>query len=114
MIDKCGKCGENTLEDKCKQQFLNIIKEKFSFGKDGTIYCNECKNEIVACICMNNRPRVHMGLYYWIKTKYRIWNYKRKYGINIENVLVEYGRKVILTEDERILNATDRYRNRFK
>lgn len=39
-----------------------------------------------------------MRLYYWIRAKYRRWNYKRKYGINIEDALLEYGRKVILTE----------------
>lgn len=39
-----------------------------------------------------------MRLYYWIRAKYRRWNYKRKYGINIEDGLLEYGRKVIITE----------------
>lgn len=37
-----------------KQQLLEIVNEKFSFGKDGTIYCRECKNESVACVCMND------------------------------------------------------------
>lgn len=37
-----------------KQQLLEIVNEKLSFGKDGTLYCGECKNESVACVCMND------------------------------------------------------------
>ncbi len=40
-----------------------------------------------------------MKLYYWIRAKYRAWRYKRKYGINIEDALLEYGKHVLLTED---------------
>lgn len=42
-------------------------------------------------------------LFYWIRAKYRQWNYKRKYGISIDEAMMEYGRHVILTEkqDER-------------
>jgi len=38
-----------------KKQLLEIINEKFSFGKDGAIYCRECKNECVACVCMGDQ-----------------------------------------------------------
>lgn len=38
--------------EKGKQQLLEIINEKFSFEKDGTVCCRECKNESVACMCM--------------------------------------------------------------
>ena len=62
MSGECDKCGEHSLECACdwnktekgKQQLLDIINDKFSFGKDGTIYCLECKNESVACVCMND------------------------------------------------------------
>lgn len=35
-----------------KKQFLDMLNSVFSFAKDGTIYCRECKNESVACMCM--------------------------------------------------------------
>lgn len=39
-----------------------------------------------------------MRLFYWIRAKYRAWNYKRKYGISIHEAMLEYGRRVIITE----------------
>ncbi len=61
MSGECDKCGEHAVECGCsrrwyeteegKQQLLDIINKKFSFGKDGTIYCRECKNESIACVC---------------------------------------------------------------
>lgn len=62
MSDECDKCEEHCLDCKChwsetkedKQQFLEIVKEKYSFDKNGNIYCRECKNEYVACVCMGD------------------------------------------------------------
>jgi hypothetical protein len=35
---------------------------------------------------------------FWdLKSRYRAWNYKRKYGINIEEGLLPFGREVLLT-----------------
>lgn len=64
MSGECEKCGEHALECGChwsqtekgKKQLLDIINEKFSFKKDGAIYCRECKNESVACVCMDDKP----------------------------------------------------------
>ncbi len=35
-----------------KQEFLDQLNHKFSFDTDGNIYCRECKNETIACVCM--------------------------------------------------------------
>lgn len=40
-----------------------------------------------------------MRLFYWIRAKFREWNYKRKYGITIEEGMLEYGMNVLLTEE---------------
>lgn len=37
-------------------------------------------------------------LFYWLRAKFQRWNYKRKYGINIEDGIKDYGRYVRLTE----------------
>lgn len=42
---------EEITEEK-KQEILEAINERFSFSKDGSVYCRECKNEPVACVCM--------------------------------------------------------------
>lgn len=39
-----------------------------------------------------------MRILYWIRSKFREWNYKRKYGITIEEGMLEYGRNIILTK----------------
>lgn len=44
---------EEITEEK-KQALLEAINERFSFSKDGSIYCRECKNESVACVCMGD------------------------------------------------------------
>lgn len=41
-----------------KQQLLDIINGKFAFMQNGRIipreeFCEECKNEHVACVCMD-------------------------------------------------------------
>lgn len=42
--------------DEAKQrlvELVDMVNEKYSFGKDGTMYCRECKNDPVACVCMD-------------------------------------------------------------
>ena len=36
--------------------------------------------------------------FYILRAKYRAWNYKRKYGINIEDGILEYGKRCVLNE----------------
>lgn len=54
----CGPFGTSPVKDcwyetsESKDILLNIVKEKFLFGKDGTLYCRKCKNENIACVCM--------------------------------------------------------------
>jgi len=41
-----------------------------------------------------------MRLFYWLRAKFREWNYKRKYGMTPGEALEEYyGKRVIITED---------------
>jgi len=66
----CGGCGDircckgcdrcniywNQPEEE-KQRLLDVLNKKFMFHKDGTItrrdeFCANCKNELVACVCM--------------------------------------------------------------
>lgn len=62
MRGECDKCGEHCLDCRChwsqtkkgKKQLLDIVNEKYSFDNDGTIYCRECKNESVDCVCMGD------------------------------------------------------------
>jgi hypothetical protein len=39
-----------------------------------------------------------MRLFYWIRAKFRIWNYKRKYGISIDEAMKHYGKYVTIHE----------------
>ena len=39
-----------------------------------------------------------MRFFYWIRAKFREWNYKRKYGISIDEAMKEYGKYIILSE----------------
>ncbi|HEY3526780.1 MAG TPA: hypothetical protein VGK47_11320 [Nitrososphaeraceae archaeon] len=39
-----------------------------------------------------------MRIYYWIRAKFQRWNYKRKYGFDIDEAMKEYGRNIILKE----------------
>lgn len=41
-----------------------------------------------------------MRWWYWVRAKFQRWNYKRKYGISIDDAMMEYGKNVILTEKE--------------
>ena len=62
----CGRYGSAPVQDPFiatkpwhetesgKQQFLETVNSLFIFEKDGTIYCRECKNESVACVCMED------------------------------------------------------------
>ena len=60
MSGECDKCFEHCLDCKChwsqteegKKRLLDILNAKFIFSKDGTLYCRECKNEPVACVCL--------------------------------------------------------------
>ena len=61
------KCSELALECEClspwyeteegKQQLLEILNETFWFHADGSVIrkdesCPNCKNELVACVCL--------------------------------------------------------------
>lgn len=37
-----------------KNHLLKLINQRFSFDKEGHIYCLKCKNEPVACVCMGD------------------------------------------------------------
>lgn len=60
MSGECDKCGERCLDCRChwseteigNQQFLDIINENLFFSKEDTLYCRECKNESLACVCL--------------------------------------------------------------
>lgn len=54
------------------------------------------KGEIM---CIDDRP-FFKKWFYKIRAKWRAWNYKRKYGINIEDGILEYGKHVLLTEEK--------------
>lgn len=42
-----------------------------------------------------------MRLYYWLRAKFQRWNYKRKYGLCIDEAVKEYGRWVKITEQDK-------------
>lgn len=39
--------------------------------------------------------------YYKLRAMFRAWNYKRKYGISIDEAMLEYGRRVELTPEKK-------------
>lgn len=39
-----------------------------------------------------------MRIYYWLRAKFQRWNYKRKYGISVDEAMLEYGKHVIISE----------------
>ncbi len=39
-----------------------------------------------------------MRLFYRIRAIFRRWNYKRKYGIDIDEAMKWYGRNILITE----------------
>jgi hypothetical protein len=41
-----------------------------------------------------------MRLFYYLRAKFREWNYKRKYGISIYDALECYGKNVLLTKEK--------------
>lgn len=45
-----GKHWSETEEG--KKSFMDLINKKYLFDAQGNIYCRECKNETVACVCM--------------------------------------------------------------
>jgi hypothetical protein len=42
-----------------------------------------------------------MRLFYYLRAKFRAWNYKRKYGISIDEAMKEYGKFVLLSEKHK-------------
>lgn len=41
-----------------------------------------------------------MRLYYFLRGKFREWNYKRKYGVSIHEALNDYGKYMVLSEEK--------------
>ncbi len=42
-----------------------------------------------------------MRFIYKIRSMFRKWNYKRKYGKDIDEAICEYGKNCFLTEEEK-------------
>jgi hypothetical protein len=42
-----------------------------------------------------------MRLYWWLRAKFKAWNYKRKYGVPIDQGIREYGKYIKLTEEDK-------------
>lgn len=40
--------------DEGKESLLGIINGLFTFDRLGNIYCRECKNETIDCVCMRD------------------------------------------------------------
>lgn len=36
-----------------KNHLLKLINQRCSFDREGNVFCRECKNESIACVCMN-------------------------------------------------------------
>lgn len=71
MSGKCDACGNHTLEciyiepcrenswyetEEYKKQLLDSINEMFFFGIVGNMFCHVCKNEYIACVCLDSVP----------------------------------------------------------
>ncbi len=38
--------------------------------------------------------------FYYLRARFRAWNYKRKYGISIEEAMLWYGRNILINEQK--------------
>lgn len=74
MSAECNKCGLDDIECKCYvyelEERIQMVEERLNalteivkhtsqyIRKDATIYCRECKNESIACVCLREDEQI--------------------------------------------------------